>query len=203
MSGRSHSHLMAMDQETFRHAAESDAHVRLCDHDGCDAPAEFRAPKSPDKLNEHYWFCLEHVREYNAAWNYCDGLSDEEVEARVRADTVWHRPTWPLGGGRHFSEEMLRAEALAFGKLGQKPDPRANGSGTANQNGSGPGKDKHERRALSDLNLSAPVTFSEVRARYIELVKRLHPDANGGSQAREDRLKTINRAYALLRERYG
>lgn len=192
---------MVIDQDMLGNGAE--AHTRLCDHEDCQAPGEFRAPKSPDQLNEHFWFCLDHVREYNAAWNFCDGLSDEEVEARVRADTVWHRPTWPLGAGRHLSEEMLRAEALAFGKLGQKPGSKRREGGAWGEKKAGPGKDAPERRALSDLNLSAPVTFSEIRSRYIELVKRLHPDANGGSPVREDRLKTINRAYALLRERYG
>jgi len=194
---------MAIDQDIQGQGAETEPQPRLCDHEDCEALGEFRAPKSPDRLNDHFWFCLEHVREYNAAWNFCEGLSDDEVEARVRADTVWHRPTWPLGGGRPLSEEMLRAEALAFGRMGQKPGARKSENGKQNGKAAGPGKDAHERRALSDLNLSAPVTFSEIRSRYIELVKRLHPDANGGSLAREDRLKTINRAYALLRERYG
>ncbi|MEM8914464.1 MAG: J domain-containing protein [Pseudomonadota bacterium] len=170
---------------------------RLCDHPNCEALGEFPAPKSPSRLNERYWFCLDHIREYNARWNFCEGMSDEEVEARTREDTVWHRPTWPLGQGRRLSEEVLRAEALAFGDLGSEKKRRE----TPNENQ--PGHTKQERRALADLNLKGPVSFQEIRTRYISLVKRLHPDTNGGSQTTEDRLKIINRAYAYLRERHG
>jgi curved DNA-binding protein CbpA len=49
------------------------------------------------------------------------------------------------------------------------------------------------------LDLSLPVTLLEVKARYKQLVKRHHPDANGGDKAAEERLKIINEAYATLR----
>ncbi|MFO1060844.1 MAG: DnaJ domain-containing protein, partial [Dongiaceae bacterium] len=35
--------------------------------------------------------------------------------------------------------------------------------------------------------------------RYKSLVKRLHPDANGGDKAAEERLKHINLAYSTLK----
>lgn len=175
--------------------------VKGCDHPDCDGVGQYRAPKAPNRLNEHYWFCLEHVREYNAAWNYCEGLSDDEVEARVRADTVWHRPTWPMGLRRGLSEEMLHAEAMAFASMGKPKTHEKKQRFDADD--PGPGKDARERRALAALNLKRPVTFVEIRSRYIDLVKRLHPDTNGGDRSAEDRLKTINRAYALLRERFG
>ena len=39
--------------------------------------------------------------------------------------------------------------------------------------------------------------------RYIELVKRLHPDANGGDKTAEDRLKLVNQAYTTLKTGVG
>lgn len=188
---------------TARYGVEQD--IKVCDHPGCEAGGEFRAPKAPNRLNEHFWFCLAHVREYNAAWNFCEGLSDDEVEARVRADTVWQRPTWPMGLRRGIAEEILHAEAMAYADMGKPKKARRKRN---SQDGEGhdpkaPGKDAKERRALADLNLKRPVTFVEIRSRYIDLVKRLHPDTNGGNRSTEDRLKTINRAYALLRERFG
>ena len=70
---------------------------RPCDHPGCGGSGEFRAPRSRATLDDFYWFCLDHVREYNASWNYYAGMSSAEVEAQIRHDTVWQRPTWPLG----------------------------------------------------------------------------------------------------------
>ncbi len=78
-------------------ATEPDPPVRLCDHPGCDAGADFRAPRSRLELDRYYWFCLEHVRAYNSAWNYYRGMSETEIESEIRYDTVWQRPTWKLG----------------------------------------------------------------------------------------------------------
>ena len=51
------------------------------------------------------------------------------------------------------------------------------------------------------LGLSWPTTLDEVKARYKELAKRHHPDANGGDRDAEERLKAINLAYAAVRSR--
>ncbi len=71
--------------------------MRPCDHPGCVGGGDFRAPKSRLDLHDYHWFCLEHVRAYNSAWNYYAGMSDAEIEAEIRHDTVWQRPSWRLG----------------------------------------------------------------------------------------------------------
>jgi len=71
--------------------------VRLCDHPGCEAGGDFRAPRSRIELDNYFWFCLDHVRAYNAAWNYYAGMNEAEIEAEIRHDTTWQRPTWKLG----------------------------------------------------------------------------------------------------------
>ena len=48
--------------------------VQPCDHAGCDLPGLYPAPKSRQRLNERYHFCLEHVREYNKKWNFFEIL---------------------------------------------------------------------------------------------------------------------------------
>jgi hypothetical protein len=77
--------------------AEPAPPVRLCEHPGCEAGGDFRAPRSRIELDNYYWFCLDHVRAYNAAWNYYAGMSEREIEAEIRRDTVWQRPSWKLG----------------------------------------------------------------------------------------------------------
>jgi len=89
-------------------AAEPEPPVRACEHPGCPGGGEFRAPKSRLELDRYYWFCLEHVRAYNSAWNYYAGMNDSEIEAEIRHDTVWQRPSWKLGE-RHtpgYAERM-------------------------------------------------------------------------------------------------
>src|SRR3546814_484761 len=78
--------------------------ARRCDHDGCAEPATNRAPRTRDDPEEFLWFCREHARVYNASWNWCAGMSQDEIESRVRRDTVWDRPTWPLGGSGRPAE---------------------------------------------------------------------------------------------------
>ena len=80
--------------EGFRRKAE--AVYRHCEHPGCEMPGEHRAPKDRS-LSDYWWFCLDHVRDYNRAWNYYAGMSEPEIELHLRNDTCWQRPTWPLG----------------------------------------------------------------------------------------------------------
>lgn len=161
---------------------------RPCESSGCTAEGAFRAPRSRAALGEFRWFCLEHVRAYNAAWDYYEGMSDDEVEAERRADSGWQRPTWPMGqnGPAARREEALAAELNAFA-FGQR-------SGASN-----PAAPVDLREPLRVFGLSWPVTLKMVKVRYKELAKRHHPDANQGDRQAEETLKTINLAYATLR----
>ena len=172
---------------------------RPCDRPGCEAQGEYRAPRSPTKLNDYVWFCLPHVREYNSAWDYYKGMGPAEIEANLRSDNGWQRPTWPLGrlgGANRFSPEGLRDP------LGILRDTPLHAQRTR------PREEKREappelRAALDVLGLAWPLEPPALRARYKELAKQLHPDVNGGDRGAEDRLKDVNRAYSLLRQRIG
>ncbi len=196
--------------EAFALESETDQAVRRCDHAGCAAGGTYRAPRAPDRLDEHYWFCLDHVREYNKAWNYCAGRSDSEIEAMIRDDVVGWRPTWPLGrlGGR-FSRDRFARFKDAFGLFGDEAAAeeaaragareRARRRREADANGD----EARERAALDVMELAPPLTAKTLKARYKELVKRHHPDANGGDKQAEERLKLINQAYATLKQCLG
>ena len=171
------------------YAPDPAAPGQLCDTPGCPHAGEYRAPKSRTTLREFHWFCLEHVRAFNASWDYDEGMSADEIEAATRADSSWQRPTWPLGqnGKAARLEEAVEAElnAFTFGKRTQKP--------------AATGAPPELREPLQVLSLSWPVTLETVKTRYKELVKRHHPDANHGDRKAEEILKTINLAYAALR----
>ncbi|WP_322096756.1 J domain-containing protein [Paramagnetospirillum marisnigri] len=168
---------------------ESQPVTRRCDRPGCAQEAEFRAPQARDRLNDYYWFCLEHVREYNAAWNYYAGMGPEEIEAETRKDTTWQRPTWPLGaqyGKRKFSFTIHDPFDL-MDKEAEDRHAKARHPATP------------EEEAMKVLDLSGPLTPETLKARYKELVKRHHPDANNGDKQAEERFKRINQAYNTLR----
>lgn len=167
------------------------AQPRICDHPGCSELGEFRAPRSRTTLHEYYWFCLEHVRAYNASWDFYRGMSEAEVEASRRADVVGGRPSWPLGahGPRYFGldDDQLREALRRFFAYGHEAPPRPRRPPT------------QEEEALAVLELDVSATDAELKARYKVLVKQHHPDANGGDKAAEDRLKSINQAYTYLK----
>lgn len=175
--------------------------VRLCDHPGCEAGGEFRAPKSRIELDCYYWFCLEHVRAYNVAWNYYAGMSESEIEAEIRRDTVWQRPSWRLGE-RHGPGPRI---ADSFGFYPGHEHGRDERSRT--------GRDRHgakaearvisaRQQALAVFDLEPPLTVVRLKARYKVLVKQHHPDAHGGDKHAEEKLKIINQAYATLKASY-
>jgi hypothetical protein len=166
----------------------------MCDSPGCAAGGDFRAPRSRTTLETYYWFCLDHVREYNAAWNYYAGMSEAEIEAEIRNDTTWQRPTWPLGS--RFSPRHAPGMRDYFDVFGDEPAS----DGT---------RDGPRKRQLSPLEeallvfaMEVPFTLVHLKARYKELVKLHHPDANGGDKAAEERLKVVNQAYATLKASY-
>jgi len=172
------------------YAPDPGAPGRPCDLPGCLVPGGYRAPRSRQTLNEYWWFCLEHVRAYNASWDFYKGMSPAQIELQLRADTSWQRPTWPLGrlGTSSLSEEALRDPLSMLSALHDRP--RRTPSEKA---------PPEMREPLATLDLGWPVTMVELKARYHELAKRHHPDANNGDRAAEERLKSINLAYAALR----
>ncbi|MGH6981781.1 MAG: molecular chaperone DnaJ, partial [Stellaceae bacterium] len=88
---------MRVDSGRFGFDDDAPPLTRACDHPGCAGAGEYRAPRSRDALNEYYWFCLDHVRSYNAAWNYYAGMNEAQIEAELRKDIVGHRPSWKFG----------------------------------------------------------------------------------------------------------
>lgn len=193
---------------------ESDPRVdpgtRPCERAGCEAAGAYRAPVAPDRLGEHYWFCLDHVREYNRAWNYCAGRSDVEIEAMIRADIVGWRPTWPLGRlGGGFARSRFDGMKDAFGLFEDEAEAEAQARAAARERArrrrehNGSGMRVGEREALEVMDLTFPLTLVALKARYKELVKRHHPDANGGDKQAEERLKLVNQAYATLKQSLG
>ena len=166
--------------------------IRSCDHPTCDEAGEYKAPKSPQDLNSYYWFCLDHVRDYNATWNYFRGMSEQEIERFRREAVTGHRPTWRMGSGFRFDGQAEVSDPLDLLS-------RSGIFAGVDAEGREPWVDPRRRRALAVMNLETTASLQEIKMRYKQLVKRYHPDANGGDKVAEERFKSINEAYNFLR----
>ncbi|NND49226.1 MAG: DnaJ domain-containing protein [Rhizobiales bacterium] len=168
-----------------------------CQWNGCLRTATHRAPKGRSHEGQYLHFCVDHVREYNRGYNYFDGMRDDDVARYQRDNVTGHRPTWKLGvrGGAAPAGGAKTAAAHEtidpFGLFGAapKPPPRAPKRTIGNA----------ARKAFDTLGLDAGASSSEIKAKYKVLVKRHHPDANGGTRDAEDRLVEIIKAYRYLR----
>ena len=169
---------------------------RVCDHTGCFVAGSAKAPKSRDLLGDHYWFCQAHAAEYNRSWNFFAGMSEDEVMARMTDDlTTGGRPTWPLKASPKSRE--------ATGARGFFRDPFGPFSGGVRASETAVrerGLGRLELQALIDLDLGPGEQGPAIRARFAELVKRCHPDANGGDRSAENKLQRVIRAYKTLRK---
>lgn len=157
-----------------------------CAWPGCSASGDYPAPEARDRLRSFRWFCLEHVRAYNLAWDYFAGMSEPEIEAHQRADTTWHRPTWRWGA------------RSAAGPAPRFDDPF--GLFAADGERLRPGITPTVTRMMAVLQLDVGFTLADLKRQYKRLAKQHHPDLNGGDRGAEERLKSIIAAYRYLLE---
>jgi hypothetical protein len=181
---------------------------RVCEHPGCDRPGAYRAPHSPDALNKWRWFCLDHVRAYNASWNFFRDHSDDDLEAHMERARVWERPTWsfreapkgpagmnPHGDGRAWERYGFRDPFDVLGANGT-----INGGGRQEAMRPRRRLPANLRRALDILGAAETETRAEIRRRYRDLVKDLHPDMNGGDRRDEGRLRRVLWAWDQIKD---
>ncbi|RAK62751.1 J domain-containing protein [Phenylobacterium kunshanense] len=187
-------------------ATKEDVHAlkpgeRQCDHPGCRLAATARAPKGRDMLNEHYWFCQPHAAEYNRNWNFFAGMSEGEVRRRQQEEAMTGgRPTWEMKAGRHSREAAAFTAKFGSGQGYRDPFGMFGGGGARKPEPEARRLGKIERNALADLDLDEDADGPKIRARYTELVRRLHPDSNQGDRSGEHRLQRVIKAYQALRK---
>ena len=174
----------------------SETSTRICEHPGCEEAGKYRAPKAPDVLDDFYWFCRDHVREYNLKWNFFDGTTEAEMNAQTSKDRVWERQTRPLGD----------PEARAWARLGIEDAHQVLGDNATRNPGRNPSTGggrklpPTERRAIEILEAKDSWTKAEVRKAYKSLIKVLHPDMNGGDRSQEEQLQLVVWAWDQIKD---
>lgn len=175
-----------------------------CQWPSCNAPATHRAPKGRLRASEYWQFCLEHVREYNNSYNFFAGMSDDAVAKYQKEALTGHRPTWKMGsvGGKRTRSAQNgfrgadRETDDPFSLFGEWGARRAGHARTAPE---GRKIFNAQRRALDVLGLEADAKRADIKSKFKTLVKRHHPDANGGDRGSEERLREIIQAYNYLK----
>lgn len=173
----------------------------MCEHPACKAPGEYRAPKGRDHEGQYWRFCLAHVREYNASYNYFAGMSDNAVAAYQKDAVIGHRPTWAMGVNSKSEKGVEREWAYVdpLGILRGEDFRQGRRSRAAPAEPKAPRHTGPVRRALDVLGLDETADGPAIKAQYKSLVKRFHPDANGGDRSFEERLRDIIKAHDTLK----
>ena len=178
---------------------------RECAHPRCSEPGEYRAPGGRghgfDGPGEWRWLCLEHVREFNAGYDWFEGMSAEEVFAAQSPASGWRtespsfRPTAGVDGMPRWSDFDDPLDAISARASGIKSRARREAEMALDGRFS-----REEAEALETMGLGLDTDRKGLRRRYSELVRRYHPDRNGGDRQYETRLNRVVEAYQTLRK---
>jgi hypothetical protein len=181
------------------------AELPPCQWPRCDAPATHRAPKGRLRASEYWQFCLEHVREYNNSYNFFAGMSEDAVAQYQKESITGHRPTWKMGsiGGKRRVRRVPGDAHSASGWATDDPFSLFGEAGARPGHARPASEDRKilnaQRRALDVLGLEVDAKRADIKSKFKALVKRHHPDANGGDRSSEDQLREIIQAYNYLK----
>lgn len=173
---------------------------RPCEAPGCDAAGEFRAPplEGPggDGPGRYRWFCLDHVRAFNSSYNFFEGMSAEEINRAQRPMAGWERETRAFARagagdqGPRWADFSDPLDAIGARYRREVAPERTDGKPLSGQ----------DRASLKVLGLAADADRAALRRRYSELVRKYHPDRNGGDRSHEGMLQKVIAAYQQLRQ---
>lgn len=181
--------------------AEVKSRAPVCQWDGCNEPGTHRAPVGRMAEGQYFKFCFDHVREYNKGFNYFSGLADGDIARFQKEALTGHRPTWAMGsnGSARSAPDIAQQRSGRAGYYNRMRDPHnvfSADAGAPRQRKAKP----LEAKALETLGLDSRATATDIKARYKELVKQHHPDANGGDRGSEDRFRDVLQAYRQLKQ---
>ena len=180
----------------FKFQKTSDSTDRICEKDECQEIGKFKAPISRNNLRKYKWFCIDHIREYNKNWNYYDGMNEDEIEASIKNSSTWERPTWPTKNGLNGKWYSLDFQINDFDNVFQNNNVKEDFKVDNNNRIFS----KNELEAFNKLGLKPSMDINIIKIAYKKLVKKYHPDNNGGNKDYENKLKIINQAYADLKK---
>lgn len=167
---------------------------RRCAHPGCDRPGNYRAPRQrpgsslapPSGPPEWQYFCLDHVRAFNAAWNYFEGMDAETIFQQQTPYPTWDRETRSFAHNGYAGAVDRMEEAIATLRWRAATTPQASRLS------------REDRQSLGRLGLDETATLADAKKKYRALARRYHPDTNAGDRTHEARLQALTEAIDQL-----
>ena len=156
--------------------------TKYCEWPGCEKKGEYRAPTSREKLRTFKFFCLQHVKEYNKAWDYFKGRSIDQIYNEVSNDAYWHRKT-----KKKINKLVIEDELNFFEKKASTFTESLTKNKTINLN---------IRRSLQILDLDNFCNIIQLKKQYKKMVKKYHPDLN--QSGCNEKIVRLNNAYSAL-----
>ncbi|MDR7156514.1 hypothetical protein J2W40_003358 [Sphingobium xenophagum] len=180
---------------------------RPCAAPGCPEPGEFRAPPAEgsarpgDEGPRWRWFCLDHVKAFNQGYNFFTGMTPDEIAAAQRPYAGWERETRAFSANAHSPSPKWADFVDPLDAIGAKFKERmAKARADAQVRQDGQFLSAEDRKALGVMGLGIDTDRKALRTRYTQLVRRYHPDHNGGDRSHEGALQGVIQAYAHLRK---
>ena len=159
---------------------------KVCDAVNCRKEGIYPAPKSRNQLNDYYFFCIDHVRDFNKSWNYFEGLNEHELEVEIRKSVTWDRPSWKFGT-KNLNYDFEKAFNTFENQKVQKNKKNL---------------DIKLEAAFKILELNSDSDLKEVKTKYKFLAKKWHPDVQNENQSKinKDKFIDITNAYKIILE---
>ncbi len=157
---------------------------RVCHEPNCSELGTYPAPRSRNNLKEYFYFCIDHVRDFNKSWNYFEGLNEDELEIEIRKSVTWDRPSWKFG-----TKAVNHDFEKAFKFFDQRKEKVTDNSIS-----------KKLSEAFKILELAQDSNLKDVKTKYKVLAKKWHPDAqqNIEDNVNKDKFVIISNAYKLI-----
>lgn len=169
---------------SFMPSQNSAEGASLCAHPNCNKNGLHKAPRQREDVRDYIYLCLEHVKEYNAKWNYYKGKGNDKMSADIEADATWRRPSRPFAetSTAHHTSDIQNPFQI-FGMESRMKEVSL---------------PEDVKKALAFFGLSWPLDEVFLKNKYKALVKKYHPDVNPGDEISEEKFKQLSIFYKVL-----
>ncbi|MBB4075804.1 curved DNA-binding protein CbpA [Bartonella fuyuanensis] len=183
---------------------KAEPEAQQCQWEGCKKTGTHKAPAGRNHEGQYLYFCLEHVRAYNKNFNYFSGLSNKDIAKFQKDALTGHRPTWPTdlsnGTSKTTAANYAKIRSGTAAYQNRMRDPFTLFTQQHSKNNFSRKLKPLEAKAFDTLGLKANASAEDIKMKYKELVKKHHPDTNGGNRASEERFRDVLHAYNLLKK---
>lgn len=174
-----------------------------CQWNKCSKEGNYKAPAGRNREGEFFFFCLDHVREYNKNFNYFSDLTQDEINKLQKKSIRCQNSTSFSMKNAHLEKKSAAPEfaKIRSGSAAYHKRLRHAYRSPQNENFISPvPKFKTlETKAFLILGLPVGASSENIKTQYKALLKAHHPDLNNGDRSSEKRFQEVLNAYNILK----